>query len=126
MLTTTLITATAAPTPAPHYAWHRRAAARAVTLGHVGSTDDGSGGVRAEKRNTRARRRGSRGGRKWRTHPVAEQLYIVHLNIRSLNPSLLELRQDLDTHGPDIFSANEIKNIIIFLFATLGHQITTT
>ena len=32
---------------------------------------------------------------------------MAHLNIRSLNPSLLALRHDLDTHGPDLFSANE-------------------
>ena len=107
LLFTGLLTATAAPTPAPPYAWHRRAATRAVTPGHVGAAADSSGGVRAVRRGTRTRRRGSRGGRIWRTHPVADQLYVAHLNIRSLNPSLLELRHDLDTHKPDIISLNE-------------------
>ena len=35
---------------------------------------------------------------------MADQLYLAHFNIHSLNPSLLELRHDLDTRKPDILS----------------------
>ena len=74
--------------------------------GPVTDSDRGAVG-RPRRRGARSRRRGSRGGRIWRTEPQRGQLYIGELNVQSLKPKLLELRHDIAEHGFDVIVLNE-------------------
>ena len=69
-------------------------------------TDSGSGG-RTRRGARSGRRRGSRGGRIWRGRPRTDQLYIAQLNIQSLKPHLLEMRDEIGQHGYDVISLSE-------------------
>ena len=39
--------------------------------------------------------------------PRPDQLYVASINVQSLKPHLLELRQDIDHHGYDVISLSE-------------------
>ena len=41
------------------------------------------------------------------TQPRPNQLYVAAINVQSLKPHLLELRQEIDRHGYDVISLNE-------------------
>ena len=71
----------------------------ATSPGAVTGPDRGA--VGPPRRGKRSRRRGKRGGRIWRTSPRPGQLYIGAINVQSLKPKLLSLRQDIDEHGYD-------------------------
>ena len=60
------------------------------------------GAARPTRRGVRSRRRGSRGGRLWRTGERPDQLYIAQLNVQSVKPKLLELRNDIARHNYDV------------------------
>ena len=62
---------------------------------------------RPTRRGVRSRRRGTRGGRIWRGGQRAGQLYIAQLNVQSITPKLLELRQDIAQHGYDVIALCE-------------------
>ena len=126
-----LLVLAAAPAPAPPYARCRRpsapggpaydqltyrvaaarparvrsAPARPVPAQPAAVTDPGPPGP--ARRGSRGRRRGSRAGRIWRTTPRCGQLYIGQINIQSLKPKLLALRQDIAEHGYDVIVLNE-------------------
>ena len=96
---------------APAESAHAPAPPEVTTLpAAVPVTDPDSDGRPAgppRRRGVRSRRRGSRGGRIWRTVPRPGQLYIGELNIQSLKPKLLELRHDISEHGYDVIVLNE-------------------
>ena len=47
------------------------------------------------------------------TRPRPNQLYVAAINVQSLKPHLLELRQDIDQHGYDVISLKGLTQLSI-------------